>query len=351
MRIAFLTSTPLNPMEGSGTFVGISELQRSLSSLGHAVEVRGLKVRSGFHTFDRWAYNVGVKLAPPPADLVVGFDLDGFIWARRRRVRFVASLKGIIADELRHERGWVRMLLGIQARWERRNAERADRVVVTSRHSAGVVRREYGVQASKISVVPELIDLEAWDMRFAQTLRRQSDGPVVLSAAHLYPRKRVQDLLLAVDRLRRKIPGLQVRVVGEGPEKGRLLRLRSELSLTDTVLFLGEVSWNRLAEEYLSADCFCLPSVQEGFGIVFLEAMAARLPVVACRAAAVPEVVPHGAAGLLVEPRNPEQLASALEELLADPGRRKEFGEAGGHRVEEFAAPRVAECFLSEVAR
>ena len=68
--------------------------------------------------------------------------------------------------------------------------------------------------------------------------------------------------------------------------------------------------------EYVSADCFCLPSVQEGFGIVFLEAMAAGLPVVACRAAAVPEVVRDGETGVLVPPRDPEALAGALGGLL-----------------------------------
>jgi len=165
----------------------------------------------------------------------------------------------------------------------------------------------------------------------------------------MYPRKRIQDLLEAVARLRDRLPDLQVRIVGSGPEHKSLVRLHARLGLGDTVLFLGEVSRTRLAEEYISADCFCLPSVQEGFGIVILEAMAAGLPVVACRAAAVPEVVPDGVAGRLVEPRNPERLTEALEELLMDSGRRKEYGEAGRRRAAEFAAGRVAERFLEAV--
>ena len=75
---------------------------------------------------------------------------------------------------------------------------------------------------------------------------------------------------------------------------------------------LGDVTRDELAAEYVNADCFCLPSVQEGFGIVFLEAMAAGLPVVACRAAAVPEVVEDGVTGVLVPPRDPAALAGAL---------------------------------------
>jgi len=346
MRISFLTSTPLTPTEGSGTFVGIRELHRALTTLGHAVELRGLGIRSGFHTFDRWLYNMRVRMKPPAADLVAGFDLDGFLWARRRRTRFVASLKGIIADELRNERGWVRVLLSVQARWERRNVRLADRVIVTSRYCAEVARREYGVPEAKLAVVPEPIDHDEWEAVFARVSRRAADRPVVLCVARLYPRKRVQDLLEAVHRLRRRIPGLQLRVVGQGPEWSRLLRLRSELGLGDAVLFLGEVSRRQLAEEYLSADCFCLPSVQEGFGIVFLEAMAAGKPVVACRAAAVPEVVPDGKAGMLVPPRSPDDLALALERTLSDPRLAKELGETGRQWVRQFAAPRIAARFL-----
>lgn len=350
MRLCFLTSTPLNPTEGSGTFVGIQELQRALTAFGHAVELRGLGIRSGFHTFDRWLYNMRLRQNPPAADLVTGFDLDGFLWARRRQTRFVASLKGIIADELRNERGLVRVLLGIQARWERRNVRLADRVIVTSRYCAEVARREYGVPDSKLAVVPELIDLEEWDAWFARVSRRPADHPVLLCVARLYPRKRVQDLLEAVHRLRHRIPDLQLRVVGRGPEWGRLLRLRSELGLEETVLFLGEVSRRQLAQEYLSADCFCLPSVQEGFGIVFLEAMAAGKPVVACRAAAVPEVVPDGKAGMLVPPRSPDDLAIAIERTLSDPRMAKEWGETGRQWVRQFAAPRVATRFLEAAA-
>jgi len=117
MRFAVLSSTPASPTEGSGTFVGLDGLIRGLTHLGHHVEFRPLRFRSGFHTLDRWLYNAGVVVSPPRGDVVVGFDLDGFLWARRRggRVRFVAALKGIIADELQNERGWVRVLLGVQA--------------------------------------------------------------------------------------------------------------------------------------------------------------------------------------------------------------------------------------------
>ena len=79
MRFEFLTSTPLTPTEGSGTFVAIDGLVRGLASLGHTVAVRPLGTRTGFHTLDRWLYNVGVVLVLPSVDVMVGIDLDGFL--------------------------------------------------------------------------------------------------------------------------------------------------------------------------------------------------------------------------------------------------------------------------------
>ena len=271
------------------------------------------------------------------------------MWARRRTRPFVASLKGIIADELRNERGWVRLLLSVQARWERRNVERADLVVVTSRYSAEVAQREYGVPLERLAVVPEPIDLEVWDDQFWRAPRRPRNAPVVLSVARMYPRKRLSDLLHAAAVLRARVPGIQVRIVGRGPEWEALVRLHAALGLGDSVVLLGDLTRERLAEEYVNASVFCLPSVQEGFGIVFLEAMAAELPVVACRIAAVPEVVLDATTGLLVGPRDPGALAEALERLILEPALARRLGQEGRRRALGFSPRAVAERFLSAV--
>jgi glycosyltransferase involved in cell wall biosynthesis len=103
-----------------------------------------------------------------------------------------------------------------------------------------------------------------------------------------------------------------------------------------------------LAEEYKNAQVFCLPSQQEGFGIVFLEAMAAGKPIVAIRAAAVPEVV---RCGILVEPDNPEALADGVARLYRNPSLADSLISAGCRDVEQFDVHRVATLFLSEVAK
>jgi len=137
--------------------------------------------------------------------------------------------------------------------------------------------------------------------------------------------------------------------VGKGPEWTALVEQHAALGLKDSVALLGDVSREQLADEYVNADLFCLPSVQEGFGIVFLEAMAAGLPVVACRAAAIPEVVLDGVTGALVPPRDPDALADALVGLARDSARARRLGDEGRRRVLAFTPARVADGFLDAV--
>ena len=136
--------------------------------------------------------------------------------------------------------------------------------------------------------------------------------------------------------------------MGRGPEEARLHRLAEQLRLGDTVRWLGDISQADLAAEYNRADLFCLPSVQEGFGIVFLEAMAAGKPIIAARASAVPEVVTQG---LLVDPDNEEALSAAIERLYRDADLRRRLADQGLSRVEQFDAPRVAARFAEVVRR
>ncbi len=338
MRIRFLTSTPLDIGRGSGTYVGIHVLARALEQLGHRVEYETPRIELPVYTAQRLLFNR--RLRPSREfDLTVGFDMDGYRIAGPPG--HIASLKGVIADEVRFEAGLTRFTMGIQARCERKHVQRAVRVLATSRYSAERAREFYGLKDAP-AVVPELIDLEEWRKALGSAAG-QAGRPTLLYVGRLYRRKRVDVLLRAAAILRGRI---QVRIVGNGPCAADLQRLSGELKLGDTVTWLGDVSRATLAAEYRHAGIFCLPSVQEGFGIVLLEAMAAGIPIVASRAAAIPEVVPHG---LLVEPDSAEALAAGIEELSGDPGRRAELARRGAEWVEQFDTPCVANLFLEAV--
>jgi len=349
VRLCFITATPLNVIQGSGTFVGIDLLARTLRTLGIEVDVLSPRLRFPIYTAQRLAFNATVRhRIAGPYDAIVGFDMDGYRIAGRGNGVHVACIKGVIADEMRFERGWTRATMGIQAACERVHVRRATRVITTSQYSADRIN-EFYAPARLPLIVPEMIDLESWERLSSQVDRRNTQGKfVVLSVCRFYRRKRLETLLAAAERIRDKIANLEVRIVGGGPEQGRLRRIWRDKCLEAVVVWREDISQAELGQEYANCDVFCLPTVQEGFGIVFLEAMAFGKPIVACRAGATPEVVQHG---VLTRPDDVEELADAIERLCKNAELRGSLGRAGREAVKRFDAPAVAKEFLLQLQR
>jgi glycosyltransferase involved in cell wall biosynthesis len=341
----------MNVAGGSGTYVAISQLARALDERNIRVEMQFPAWWSPGFTLKRILFNFSAapRIQRGRYDWVVGFDLDGFHYGRVKTAPYIASIKGVIADELTNERGAVRALLSVQAAFERLAVRRADVVVATSQYSRNRIVEAYGIPAGKIVIVPEPIDLRSWEKGAGEVAGALASPPAILTVAHMYPRKNLGVLMEAYARLRDAGVPFQGWVVGEGPRRSGWERLKDSRDLGDRVTFLGTIPRGELVERYRRAAIFCLPSRQEGFGIVFLEAMACGKPVVAVRAAAVPETVVDGETGLLTDPDDPEALAQALFALLSDPDRRRAAGEAGRRRVEQYRADRVAESFLLRV--
>jgi glycosyltransferase involved in cell wall biosynthesis len=330
--------------------VGTTTLIEGIRQLGTEVSLVTPQKLTPVYTLTRVLFNESLRwnFHGEPGDIAVGIDVDGYsIAGRRNSLPHVACIKGVLGDAVRFESGVTRASLAFHAALEKKHAQRADLIVTVSKYCARRLRDLYGTNHAVI--IPELIDLEAWGNLFrANPASPNPQKFTVLSVCRFYPRKRLEILLRAGDLLRDRIPQLEIRIVGGGPESARLMELSRELRLETIVNWLGNLSISSLAAEYNSADIFCLPSVQEGFGIVFLEAMAARKPIVAARAAAVPEVVRHG---VLFEPDDPEALAEAIYSLYRNPDLRYSLGESGRRDVEEFEMRRIAAQFLTEITK
>jgi glycosyltransferase involved in cell wall biosynthesis len=148
----------------------------------------------------------------------------------------------------------------------------------------------------------------------------------------------VDHVLEAMHKLRRELPELAYTIVGDGGDRPRLEALARSLRVDQRVTFAGWQNHFELAEAYRACDVFVLPSAQEGFGLVFLEAMATGKPVLAARAGAVPEVVVDGETGVLVDYGDVDALAAAILRLSRDAGLRRTLGEAGRKRfLEQFS--------------
>lgn len=348
MRIAFLDSWLQQVSEGSGTAAAIGGLGQALQRRGHRVtRLAPWRAWPAALTWRRLLFNLQLPalLQRLDYDLVVGFDIDGFLQAGRPGAPYVCSVKGVIAEELQHERGIVRRQLAMLAVLERINARRAPLVLTTSDYCRRQIGRHYGVPAQRVKLLPEGIELADWQARLAAAATGPAAEPTILCVARQYPRKHIADLLRAMAHLRRRQPAARLLIVGDGPEHGRLRALAGELGLGAAAQFSGALPDAEMAHVYRRSRIFCLPSVQEGFGIVFLEAMAAGLPIVATTAAAIPEVVPQRQAGILVPPGDVTSLAAALDELLSEPRLAAEYGAFGRDHVQQYDWARVAEQF------
>jgi glycosyltransferase involved in cell wall biosynthesis len=144
-------------------------------------------------------------------------------------------------------------------------------------------------------------------------------------------------LVEAAKKIVKKYSGTKFVIVGEGPLKNRLLSYLETANLSGNFKFLGNVKEDMLPALYNCADVFALPSIQEGQGIVLLEAQASAKPVVAFDVGGVNEAVRNGETGLLVKRGSSEELADALLKLLSDKALREKMG-ANGRRfvIENF---------------
>lgn len=169
--------------------------------------------------------------------------------------------------------------------------------------------------------------------------RPLGEPPRLLFVGRLIERKGLRYLLQALPAILEKEP-VRLRVVGRGDEEGALTALCRKLGIAGQVDFLGFLSNEALVEEYAKCDIFVLPSIvdrkgdTEGLGIVMLEALAHAKPVVASAVGGIGDIIQSGKTGLLIAPRDPQALADAIEQLLANPSYAAQLGQQGLREVQ-----------------
>jgi len=244
----------------------------------------------------------------------------------------VTGAKSIVHVHVKWTSGYSRA-----ARWAVQNA---DAVFGISKYVSGTVV-DMGRAAKDVHTVLNAIDPGHWDpstdgASVRDELGIPRDAPLLASVSRLFSWKGQRELLRAFALSRREHPALRLLVVGadaspDGAYLGELKQLASDLNLSDSVLFTGPR--RDVARVMAACDVFTLPSFEEPFGLVFLEAMAMARPVVAIDNGGTPEVVEHERAGLLSPPWDIPALAANISRLVADGELRARFGRYGRERV------------------
>jgi glycosyltransferase involved in cell wall biosynthesis len=258
-----------------------------------------------------------------------------------------ARLAGAKAIVSRVDLGHLRAGFG---KWHREaekwNARHADLVVANAEAVRDVCVREEGCDPARVVVVRNGIDLPLFDALAKKPLQAPlplGDGDVAVAViGNLWPVKGHRTLVEAAARVRDLLPNVKFLCAGEGPERQFLATRIAELGLEDRVFLLG----HRLDVPAILArtHAACLCSSAEGLSNALMEAMAARLPVVATSVGGNPELVRTGENGVLVLPGDPDALAAALWQILRDGSRAREMGARGRSRVEaELTLEKMAE--------
>jgi len=226
--------------------------------------------------------------------------------------------------------------------WMRRSAlQKANMVLAPSRYTADHVRADQGVVAERLRVLPWALDPQFEALVTSVTKSGLPEnfpkGRVILTVGRWLTDERykgMDTLITALPKLLTRWPELQLVAAGEGDDRDWLKVLAEEHGVARHVHFLSGLSYPQLAACYAASELFALPSRGEGFGLVYLEAMACGKPVIGGAHGGAPEVIEDGVTGYLVQHGDAVQLATSIQTLLANPEIAAEMGRRGKLRAE-----------------
>ena len=242
---------------------------------------------------------------------------------------------------------------------ERRVVACSDLVIAATAHERAFLIGQYGAAAERVKVIPCGIDLARFHpigREYAQRcVRRQlpqlgiDDGPGILFVGRLESAKGA-DLLVEALPLIESAEAPNLWIVGgddrDAAERERLRQLATEHGVADRVRMVDAVGREQLPNLYRAATICAVPSAYESFGLVAVEAMASGTPVVATRVGGLVSTIRHERNGLLVEERQPEAFASALEQILVAPALQEQMSRAAATDMVDFSWQRVADTIL-----
>lgn len=238
-----------------------------------------------------------------------------------------------------HEVGWS-MLPGARQAL-RRIGSGVDVVTFVSRYTRSRFAAAFGPMAA-LEHLPSGVDTDTYrpDPVAREEIRKRhglGDRPVIVCVSRLVPRKGQDVLIRALPEIQKRVPDAALLIVGGGPYRKTLESMAGK-----DVVITGSVPWEELPAHYAAGDVFAMPCRTrgrgldvEGLGIVYLEASATGLPVVAGRSGGAPETVRDGITGNVVDGRDVTQVADTLATLLEDPERATKMGRAGREWVGE----------------
>lgn len=200
----------------------------------------------------------------------------------------------------------------------------------------------FGIATSKVKIIPNGVDTTQFSYQ-----ERDTPNPNILYVGSLIPRKGLDFLIRSIPILLKQNPNVTLTVIGEGEQRQEYEELANFLGISDKVFFLGTQTQDEVSIIMRNAAVFCMPSLEEGQGVVFVEALASGTPCVGSRVGGIPDVISNDV-GILVPPGDEKAIANAIYDLISDTERWKVFSRASRKRAEtKFDWNKIADEILS----
>jgi glycosyltransferase involved in cell wall biosynthesis len=202
-----------------------------------------------------------------------------------------------------------------------------DMIIAVSDDTKKMLKEKLKISQDKIQVIYNGIKAGSRHVHF-------NEGNTIFTVSRLVPEKGLKYLIDALILVKKKIRGVKLFIIGDGPSRKDLEIQTTKNGLTDTIFFLGFQQFPE--KHYEKYDIFVLPSLEEGFGLALIEAMSYGKPAIATRVGGIPEIIEDGINGILVSPKDHKALANALIDLLSDKSLRKKLARKGQLRSQLF---------------
>jgi glycosyltransferase involved in cell wall biosynthesis len=289
--------------------------------------------RARFFEHSGWSYYLGIRKTAEKIHRELPFDIihahvalpDGYgalLLNKSYRKPLIVTIHGldVMITIYRNARCWenVKKVFGT-----------ATRVICVSTALKNLCLQVDEADETKFRVIPNGFSLRKEFHDHTYLKDKYKGKLVLLTVGYLIKRKAHEYVIRALGDSMKRMPNLVYLIVGEGPEEDRLKRLVGRLGLSDYVEFCGRKDHETVMKYMSICDLFVMPSWDEAFGVVYLEAMAHGKPVIACRGQGIEDVVVDGETGLLVKPKDLESLKEAMIKLLTDRRLAEDMGQRG----------------------
>jgi len=248
------------------------------------------------------------------------------------------------------QKGGFDPITELRRKIQKYTARNAEVILVPSKYLKKIVSDGWGVDEYKIRVVYNALEETEVSISKEEAIKElHLSGEVLVSAGRLVPWKGLDVLIEVVALLSKEKPGLNLVIIGDGPEKDTLEKKARNIGVSDRVLFTGALPKEKLMKYLVGGDLFVLNTGYEGFSHQLLEVMSVGMPVITTKIGGNPELVEDGKNGILVEYNNKEDLSKAIKTLFDDKNMTQKLADKARQKVKEFNQDKMISGLVREL--